>query len=557
MRPITLHIPVGADTAPGADQQALRRLAARTAGMAVDDIALVVLRRRSLDARKRRQPQWVLRCEVYDHNERPPDLQLPPLIRPRRLARPSGDLRPIIVGMGPAGLFAALAFADCGVRCTIVDRGAAVEERNLHVRDLRVDGRLQPESNLCFGEGGAGTYSDGKLYTRSRSPRVREVYERLVAPGIDRRILLDAHPHVGTNRLIPMMRVLREALLEAGHELRFDARVDDLVVKDEGAGKQVIGVRLADGDELMGSPVVLAAGHSARDTYLMLASHDVAMEAKPLAIGARVEHPQALINAVQLGPLADHPAIGAAEYFVAQRVATERGARGVYSFCMCPGGYVLPTPTQLEHLNVNGMSNASRGGSFANAALVVQVEVEDMYLESPGDLNDDKDFGSHVAGGALIGLALQSILERRAYASGGGGYRAPAQRLSDLVNGRAPQSLPDRTSYRPGLQLADLRSVLPGTLVAALARGANQVDRRQLRGYVSDEAVIMGVETTTSSPVRILRDADRCSISHDGLWPCAEGAGYAGGIVSSAIDGLETADAIMRRHGVTQPEGQT
>ena len=555
MRAISIQIPVSADAPPAEQDPALRQLAARTAGMAVEDIALVVLRRRSLDARRRRAPMWVLRCEVYDHKEHPPDLRLPPLLRPRHLARPAAGLRPIIVGMGPAGLFAALAFADCGVPCVLLDRGAAVEARNLHVRDLRVQGELKPESNLCFGEGGAGTYSDGKLYTRSRSPRVREVYERLVALGIDRRILIDAHPHVGTNRLIPMMPVLREALREAGHELRFDARVDDLLIRSEGDKRRVIGVRLASGEELVGGPVVLATGHSARDTYRMLARNEVAMAAKPLAIGARVEHPQALIDDVQLGEFAGHPAIGAAEYFVAQRVATERGARGVYSFCMCPGGFILPTPTVLEHLNVNGMSNSGRGGQFANAALVVQVETEDLYLETPGDLDDHPDFGRHVAGGALIGLAMQSALERGAYKAGGGDYRAPAQRLVDLVRGRPPTSLPARSSYRPGLQLAEPGTYLPSRLLAALARGAQQIERRQLRGYLSEDAVIMGVETTTSSPVRVLRDDDHCSISHEGLWPCAEGAGYAGGIVSSAIDGLETADAILRRHGQTEAEG--
>ena len=498
----------------------------------------------------------MLRCDVFDHQERPPNLALPPLIRPRKLARSHGELQPIIIGMGPAGLFAALAFADCGVACTIIERGAAVERRNLHVRDLRTKGQLEPESNLCFGEGGAGTYSDGKLYTRSRSRRVREVYERLVALGISDTILVDAHPHVGTNRLIPMMSVLREALREAGHELLFDARVTDLVLQEAATRSQVTGVRLADGREIMGGPVILSAGHSARDTYLMLARHGVAMEAKPLAIGARIEHPQSLIDQVQLGRLAGHPAIGAAEYFVSQKVATERGPRGVYSFCMCPGGFILPTPTMPGHLNVNGMSNAGRGGRFANAALVVQVGVDDLHLETPGDLDDHPLYGRHVAGGALIGLALQSALERRAFEAGGGGYVAPAQLLTAFVSGSGESELPARTSYRPGLKAAELRDVLPRALVGALARGAQQIERRQLRGYLSAEAVIMGVETTTSSPVRVLRGDDRCSISHEGLWPCAEGAGYAGGIVSSAIDGLETADAILRQRGLDLDEAR-
>ena len=415
------------------------------------------------------------------------------------------------------------------------------------MRDLRVKGELDPESNLCFGEGGAGTYSDGKLYSRSKSPRVREVYERLVALGLTPRILVDAHPHVGTNRLIPMAKVLRETLQEAGHTLRFDARVDELLIDAAGPRPQVTGVRLASGEELHGGPVLLATGHSARGIYTMLARHGVALERKSFAVGARIEHPQALIDQVQLGEMAGWPSIGAAEYFLAQKVPVAGGTRGVYSFCMCPGGFVLPTPTREGHLNVNGMSNAGRNSRFANAALVAQVEADEMYLEAPGDLDDDPDFGRHVAAGALLGLALQGELERRAYGAGGGGYRAPAQRLTDFVARRGSGDLPARTSYRPGLTAADCGPLLPSRIADSLRSGAAQVNRRQLRGYLSAEAVVLPVETTTSSPVRILRGPHHESVSHGGLYPVAEGAGYAGGIVSSAIDGMNAAESVLRR----------
>lgn len=514
-----LRLPIVDGAAPAERDPAVLDAAGRAVGGAV---SAVWIRRRSADLRKRREPTWVLRCEVFAASEQVPDRSLPPLLRRHTLARPSTQT-PIVVGMGPAGLFAAIAFAEAGVRCVVVDRGAAVEDRNLHVRDLRVHGQLNPESNLCFGEGGAGTYSDGKLYTRSKHPLVRDIIERLVALGGDPDLLVAAHPHAGTNRLIPMMKPLRRALLEAGHDLRFGRRMDELLVRDGRA----IGVRLDDGSELLG-PVVLATGHSARDTYRMLHRLGVALERKDFAIGARVEHPQALVDAVQLGPLAGHPALGSAEYFLQQQV----GSRGVYSFCMCPGGFVLPSPTQTGRLNVNGMSNSNRGSGFANAALVAQVPA--------AEFPDDADWP-----GPLAGIGLQERLERACYEAGGGGYVAPAQRLVDFVRGADSRDLPERFSYRPGIVPGRIDRLLPARIVQAMQQGARQADRQQLRGYLSREALIVGVETTTSSPVRIPRGADRQSVSHPGLYPCAEGAGYAGGIVSSAIEGYEAAHAVV------------
>ncbi|MSP93606.1 MAG: FAD-binding protein [Myxococcales bacterium] len=550
MRSIDLQLPIADAAPPGESDPAVLHAAAQALGLPFDAIAAVRVRRRSLDVRRRREPAWVLRCDVFTAGEPLPGDHLPTLLQPLHLAKSIGNLRPIVVGMGPAGLFAALTFADAGVRCILLDRGEPVEPRSLHVRDLRIHRQLHAESNLCYGEGGAGTFSDGKLYTRSKHPLVRPVYERLVALGADRDILVHAHPHVGSNRLIPMMKRLREALLEAGHDLRFGARVDDLVIED-GANPRVVGVQLATGETLVGGPVLLATGHSARDTYRMLARRGIAMQRKDFAIGGRVEHPQELVDSVQLGPLAGHAAVGAAEYFLAQTVpgsSVAGGAtstRGVYSFCMCPGGFVLPSPTALLHLNVNGMSNAGRNSPFANAALVAQLAATEFYLETPGDLDDDPDFGAHMAGGALLGVALQARLEQAAYTAGGGGYMAPAQRLTDFVAGRESVDLPDKYSYRPGVAPARVDRLLPRRIVLALQGGARQVERSQLRGYLTAEAMIVGVETTTSSPVRVLRGADRQSVSHAGLYPCAEGAGYAGGIVSSAIEGMESARAIL------------
>ena len=309
----------------------------------------------------------------------------------------------------------------------------------------------------------------------------------------------------------------------------------------------MVGVVLADGSELRGGPVILATGHSARDTYAMLARRGVAMQRKDFAIGARVEHAQSLIDAAQLGPLAGHPQIGAAEYSLAQTVS---GNRGVYSFCMCPGGFVLPSPASLLRLNVNGMSNAGRNSDFANAALVAQLPAAEFWLDQPGDLDDDPDFGSHVAGGALAGVALQDRLERAAYLAGGGAYVAPAQRLVDFVQGRDSTDLPSQVSYRPGLQVARVDRLLPARISQAMAQAARLIDRGSLRGYLSHDALILGVETTTSSPVRVLRGADRQSVSHRDLYPCAEGAGYAGGIVSSAIEGMVSAYVALASRGL-------
>lgn len=506
----------------------LRALAAEALGVSQERISGLQKVKVSLDARAR-PPRRIVTVDVWLDQEDvefpgPPSLDYPPGLRP-----PVSGEMPIIVGTGPAGLWAALGLLAAGQPSILLDRGGQVEVRNRAVRDLRVEGVLNAESNLCFGEGGAGTYSDGKLYTRIKDGRVRRVYEDLVAFGAPDHILYEAHPHVGTNGLIKLLRRIRAFLCEGGCELRFDAKVVDLVREADGS---VHGVRLESGDEVLGPAVILATGHSSRDTLEMLHGHGLAMSPKPFAIGARVEHPQELIDEIQYGSWCAHPDLDASRYALTAKVS----GRGVYSFCMCPGGFVIPTTTEPLHLNVNGMSNSNRGSRWANSALVVTLEPEDFYLEEPGDL---------AAHGPLAGVEFQRHLERATYVAGGGDYRAPAARVTDFVDRRSGD-LPTKSSYRPGLTPADLHGVLPARVADPLARALHQFERK-MPGFLTDEAVLIATETTTSCPIRMTRDLGYESPSLPGLFPCGEGAGFAGGIVSSAIDGLKVAEAVAAK----------
>ena len=516
----------------GAPIQQLRALAAQALGVPADSLAEVRPTKVSLDARGP-VPKRVYTVEVWRLGEDVPPDEAPHVALPTDLRPLVVGEAPIVVGTGPAGLWAALRCVEAGQPVILLDRGGGLESRNHAVAAMRRRGILDPESNLCFGEGGAGTYSDGKLYTRVRDPRVRRVIRDMVAFGGQRELLIEAHPHVGTNRLIRVLRRIRAHLESAGCVLQFGACVTDLLRLADGS---VGGVRLQDGTELSSRHVIFATGHSARDTLTMLRSHGVEMEPKALAVGLRLEHPQALIDRIQYGHHGDHPALGAARYALTSRV----GKRGIYSFCMCPGGFVIPTPAEPQHLNVNGMSNSNRGSPFANAALVVTVEPEDFWIDQPGDLADH---------GSLAGVQFQRHLERIAYLEGGGDYVAPAQRLTDFLRGRLGD-LPPRTSYRPGLQATDLRRLLPERLLAPLCRAIPRFEQK-LPGFLTQEAVLMGTETTTSSPVRILRRVDRLDAPGvPGLYPCGEGAGAAGGIVSSAIDGIRVADGVLTDLGV-------
>ncbi|MEY2931059.1 MAG: hypothetical protein RL033_1808 [Pseudomonadota bacterium] len=505
---------------------------ARELGVKATDLPGLVLRKRSLDARR-------------GHIRRHLSFELLPagsasgvglgLAPGSELGAPhpievKGPARVIIIGDGPCVLFCAYELARAGVACIVLDRGKPVQPRRHDLKGLTRRGSVDADSNYCFGEGGAGTYSDGKLYTRAhkRGP-VRDVIEILALHGAPPDILVDARPHIGTNKLPDVITALRERLESVGVQFRFDARVTDIL--RAGSPQRVTGVRLADGSELGADAVVLATGHSARDVYRLLDAAGHRLEAKSFALGVRIEHPQPLINRIQYGDQAEHPALPSAAY---QLVDTREGC-SVFSFCMCPGGFIVPATTEPGHVVVNGMSPSSRNSRYANSGLVVALE--------PGAIA--------AAGftGALAGMDLQSQIERAAFTGGGGALRAPATRVTDFLAGRGSSSVPE-SSYRPGLTATDVAGVLDtaglrfaGTLRTALAQFG-----RQLRGYISEEAVLVGVESRTSAPVRIPRDPQSLqSLDWQGLYPAGEGAGYAGGIVSAALDGMRIARQIAQQ----------
>jgi len=490
---------------------ALARVA-RQAGLAVVDARVV---RRSLDARKGHPIGFHLQIAL-GVVEAPAGL--PPPVQARR------GSRVLCIGAGPAGTFAASRLAAAGVAVTLVDGGKPVQPRRHDLATLTQRGELDPDSNYCFGEGGAGTFSDGKLYTRTKDKAgVRAVLDELVAHGADPGILVDSRPHIGSNLLPKLLTAMRLRLEAAGVVYRWGDMVSELVVADG----RVIGVRTRSGAELLANAVVLAVGHSARPLYEQLHRQAVALEAKPFAVGVRVEHPQPLIDRLQYGQAFQHPRLEAAFYHVTATVGTSAGDRGAYSFCMCPGGWVVNSATEAGRLCTNGMSLKRRDSPFANAALVVSVE--------------PRDFASL---GPLAGMQFQRLLEERAFAAGGGEFVAAAQRVPDFLASR-PSTEIGKSSYRPSVVPGDVRGALPVFVAEALS-GALQRWDKVLPGFASSEAQLVGVETRTSSPLRILRsEASLQSPSHPGLFPSAEGAGYAGGIVSAALDGYRVADAVL------------
>ena len=431
----------------------------------------------------------------------------------------------VIVGYGPAGMFAALRHLELGVKPIILERGKDASARRFDLAPLLREGRVIEDSNYCFGEGGACTFSDGKLYTRAtkRGP-VASIYEILVAHGAPPNILTDAHPHIGSNLLPNVVKAIRHSILAAGGEVRFQTKVVDFL----SSGERLHGVVTAAGEEITGAAVILATGHSARDIYYLLARRGVLLEQKPFAVGFRIEHPQAFIDRVQyhLGRDETRPRLlPAARY----RLATKIRDRGVHSFCMCPGGWIVPAATENDEVVVNGMSLSRRDSPFANSGLIATVEPVDLAPLAR----------EH---GVLAGLVFQKMLERTAKQAGGGGQVAPAQRVTDYLTGKLSPSLPD-TSYFPGIQSAPLHELLPAWITNRMREGLGLFGR-QIPGYVSERALLLGFETRTSSPVRIPRRDD--TLEHPqirGLYPCGEGAGYAGGIVSAALDGLRIADA--------------
>ena len=439
--------------------------------------------------------------------------------------------RPLVVGFGPCGLFAALLLAQMGFKPIVLERGKAVRERTQDTWGLWRRRRLDPESNVQFGEGGAGTFSDGKLYSQVKDPRhlSRKVLEEFVRAGAPEEILYLSKPHIGTFRLVRMIQNMRAEILRLGGEVRFQHKVVDLIIDDTPRGRQLAGVVLADGQRLAARHVVLALGHSARDSFAMLHACGVAMSAKPFSIGVRIEHPQGLIDRARFGRFAGHPLLGAADY---KLVHHAKSGRTAYSFCMCPGGTVVAATSEAGQVVTNGMSQYSRNERNANSALVVDV--------TPADFFDD------AARNPLAGIEFQRHWERLAFALGGGDYTAPAQRVGDFLAGRPSTQLGEvQASYTPAVRPADLSACLPDYVVTTL-REALPAFARQIRGYDLADAVMTGVETRTSSPLRLPRGEDLQSVNTRGLYPAGEGAGYAGGILSAAIDGIKVAEAVAQ-----------
>ena len=494
-----------------ADEQALRNYVAEESGFDVRTLTSLRILRRSIDARQR--TIFVnLKVRAYI-NEMPADDEY----RVTHYPDVSDAPQVIVVGAGPGGLFAALRLIELGLRPIVLERGKDVHERKRDLAQIAKTQQVDGESNYCFGEGGAGAYSDGKLYTRSKKRgSIEKILNVFCQHGASTNILADAHPHIGTDRLPRVIENMRNTILRSGGEVHFQTLMKHLLLR----GSHVIGCVAADGREFRG-PVILATGHSARDVYRYLADAKIEIEAKGIAVGVRLEHPSMLIDQIQY-----HSRQGRGRYLPAAEYSfvTQVEGRGVYSFCMCPGGFVIPAATDREQIVVNGMSPSSRGGQWSNSGMVVEMRAEDLEGSDP-----------------LRVLRFQELLERDCWQQGNRKQTAPAQRMADFVNGRLSYDLP-RSSYAPGLISSPLHFWLPSFVSHRLQEGF-KVFGRQSHGFLTNDAVMIGVETRTSSPVRILRDSDTLMhISLQGLFPCGEGAGYAGGIVSAGVDGERCAE---------------
>ncbi|AQG80029.1 NAD(P)/FAD-dependent oxidoreductase [Spirosoma montaniterrae] len=484
-------------------------------------------RRQSIDARNR-QVHVRVEAEVFAGQIPPPLIQY---------RKPQNDVSAapvaLVVGAGPAGLFAALRLIELGIKPIVLERGSDVRARRRDLAAINKDHIVNPESNYCFGEGGAGTYSDGKLYTRStKRGDVRRILEIFVAHGATEQILVDAHPHIGTNKLPNVVADLRDTIIQAGGEVRFNTKVTDLLLTNG----ELRGVVTADGEEVTAIGVILATGHSARDIFYLLQQRNVLIEAKPFAMGVRIEHQQSLIDQFQYHRLNRGDYLPAASYSLVTQTRYRGVERGVFSFCMCPGGFIVPAATAPGELVVNGMSPSRRDSKYANSGLVVAIT--------------DTDLKPYADEGSLAGLALQQDLERWACRVGATtdpnrSQTAPAQRVADFVAGRvSPDLLP--TSYQPGLTSVDMADVLPDHIAQPLREGLRDFGRK-MRGYVSNDGQVIGVESRTSSPVRIPREPSTCEhVVVRRLFPCGEGAGYAGGIVSAAMDGERCAEELVK-----------
>ncbi|MCG5501605.1 NAD(P)/FAD-dependent oxidoreductase [Ectothiorhodospira lacustris] len=516
-------------------EAALREAIVTRLGIDAADLVGFRLFRRSYDARKKHSEiQFIYTVDVEVRNEAAllkrlaqdrhvgpaPDMRYRPEVHAPEGLRE----RPVVVGFGPAGIFAALILAQGGFRPIVLERGPEVRRRTQDTWGLWRNEVLNPESNVQFGEGGAGTFSDGKLYSQIKDPRHygRKVFEEFVKAGAPEEILYSSKPHIGTFRLAGVVAQIREEIKGLGGEVRFQHKVTDLLMEDG----RVRGVVLADGEEILSRHVVLALGHSARDTFRMLHARGVFMEPKPFSVGFRIEHPQSLIDKARLGKYAGHPKLGAADY---KLVHHADNGRSVYSFCMCPGGTVVAATSEPERVVTNGMSQYSRNERNANAGIVVGISPTQDY-----------------PGGPLAGIELQERLESRAYRLGGGNYHAPAQRVGDFLAGQTSSALGSvEPSYKPGVTATDLAQALPDFAIQAMREALPMFDR-QIKGFAMGDAVLTGVETRTSAPLRITRGQDLQSLNLKGLYPAGEGAGYAGGILSSGVDGIRVAEAVAR-----------
>jgi uncharacterized FAD-dependent dehydrogenase len=527
------------DHAEGALEAAIRS----KLGLGKDGLRGFTVSRRGYDARKRGAIQLIYTLDVDAADEtgllkRHADdkhVQPTPDTSYHFVAKAPENLqqRPIVIGFGPCGLFAGLLLAQMGYRPIILDRGKAVRERTVDTWGLWRQRKLEPESNVQYGEGGAGTFSDGKLHSQISDPHHhgRKVLSEFVKAGAPEEILYVSKPHIGTFRLVSMIENMRASIQALGGEIRFSERVDDLLIDTaEDGSRQLRGVVLTSGEQLLSDHVVLAVGHSARDTFFMLHDRGVYLEAKPFSIGFRVEHPQSIIDQARFGPQAGHPILGAADYKLVHHC---KNGRSVYSFCMCPGGTVVAAASEPERVVTNGMSQYSRNERNANAAIVVGIEPKDF---APFD-----DSGS-----PLAGIALQRALESRAYELGGRDYSAPGQLVGDFLKGKPSGEFGNvQPSYKPGVHLTDLAPALPDYAIDAIREALPAFDR-QIKGFAMHDAVLTGVETRTSSPVRVRRGDDYQSLNTRGLYPAGEGAGYAGGILSAAVDGIRVAEAVAK-----------
>ncbi|MDI1301478.1 MAG: NAD(P)/FAD-dependent oxidoreductase [bacterium] len=518
------------------DAAALKTAILGKLGISAGELQGFTVFKRSYDARKRSAILLIYSIDadvsgearILQRLQKDPHVGVTPDMSYRFVAQAPEDLaqRPVIIGFGPCGLFVALVLAQMGFRPLVLERGKAVRERTQDTWGLWRNRKLDPESNVQFGEGGAGTFSDGKLYSQIKDPQHhgRKVLTEFVKAGAPEEILYVSKPHIGTFKLVTMMETMRRNIEALGGEIRFQQRVENIEIENG----QVRGVTLASGEQLRSDHVVLAVGHSARDTFEMLLERGVYLEAKPFSIGFRAEHPQALIDQCRFGPSAGNAILGAADYKLVHHC---RNGRSVYSFCMCPGGTVVAATSEAGRVVTNGMSQYSRNERNANSAIVVGI--------SPADF--PADFSHPV----LAGMELQRRLESRAFELGGGNYNAPAQLVGDFIAGRASTTLGAvEPSYKPGVTLGDLNSSLPAYAIDAI-REALPAFEKQIRGYAMHDAVLTGVETRTSAPVRIKRNEDDYqSINTRGLFPAGEGAGYAGGILSAGVDGIKVAEAV-------------